>query len=278
MVTINEKKLALVLLDLIDSTKFVHRNGARKSAEWLQYHDRLTRSLLYKFSGREIDRSDGFLLSFDSVINALNFALWYQKTIPPKTKLHTRIGIHYGEVAEVIQEDRYTLVGAKNVELEGVAKNITARIMSICLKEQVLLSKEAYQLVRNRSNSFTPKNTRFACVGLYRFKGVKQPLEVYAVAEKIEALQPPPSNDKVKRLGGAKKIRSRLRDRKLKEWMFYLLPRIAFLNTIYLFILAYPCLSSKQCRSLWELDDYFFWVDYLKPVIELIKDFLHTWI
>lgn len=275
MVTINEKKLALVLLDLIDSTKFVQRNGAKKSAEWLQYHDRLTRSLLYKFSGREIDRSDGFLLSFDSVINALNFALWYQKTIPPKTKIHTRIGIHYGNVAEVIQDDRYTLVGAKNVELEGIAKNITARIMSICLKEQVLLSKEAYLLVRNRSNSFTPKNTRFACVGLYRFKGVKQPLEVYAVAEKIEALQPPPSNDKVKRLGGAKKIRSRLRDRKLKEWMYYLLPRIALLNTLYLFILAYPCFSSSQCRRMWNLEDYFFWMDYLKMIVEFMKESIY---
>ena len=275
MVTINEKKLALVLLDLIDSTKFVQRNGAKKSAEWLQYHDRLTRSLLYKFSGREIDRSDGFLLSFDSVINALNFALWYQKTIPPKTKIHTRIGIHYGKVAEVHQEDRYTLVGAKDVELEGIAKNITARIMSICLKEQVLLSKEAYLLVRNRSNSFTPKNTRFACVGLYRFKGVKQPLEVYAVAEKIEALQPPPSNDKVKRLGGAKKIRSRLRDRKLKEWMYYLLPRIALLNTLYLFILAYPCLSSSQCRRMWKVDDCFFWIDYLKMIVEFMKELIH---
>jgi hypothetical protein len=271
MVEITEKKLALVLLDLIDSTKFVQRNGALKSAKWLQYHDSLTRSLLYRFSGREIDRSDGFLLSFESCIDALNFALWYQKTIPEKTKIHCRIGIHYGSVAEVTQEDKYTLVGAKAVEIEGIAKNITARIMSICLKEQVLLSKQAYQVVRSRNNHFTPKGVRYACVGLYRFKGVKEPLEIYAVAEKIEALQPPPSNDKVKRLGGAKKIRSRMRDKRVKEWIYFLLPRLALITIIYYFALAYPCLSDPMCRKMWSIDPYFKWVDFIKRYVNFVK-------
>ena len=43
----NEKVLAIVLLDIIGSTAFVEKVGARRAAEWLQYHDRLTRSLLY---------------------------------------------------------------------------------------------------------------------------------------------------------------------------------------------------------------------------------------
>jgi len=70
-----ETKLAIVLLDLIGSTKFVQSVGAMKSAQWLQYHDRLARSLVYRFNGREIDRSDGFLLSFERPIDAVNFAL-----------------------------------------------------------------------------------------------------------------------------------------------------------------------------------------------------------
>ena len=69
-----ERKLAIVLLDLIGSTAFIRKAGAMKAAEWMQYHDRLARSLLYKYQGREIDRSDGFLLSFERPIDALNFS------------------------------------------------------------------------------------------------------------------------------------------------------------------------------------------------------------
>ena len=43
---LRERQLAIVLLDLIGSTAFVQRVGAMKAAKWLQYHDRLTRSLL----------------------------------------------------------------------------------------------------------------------------------------------------------------------------------------------------------------------------------------
>lgn len=273
MVQIQEKYLAIVLLDLIGSTAFVQKAGAVKSAKWLQYHDRLTRSLLYKFRGREIDRSDGFMLSFDSVLDAVNFALWYQVTIPPKTKLNTRIGIHYGIIAEVKQEDRYTLVGAKTIELEGIAKNITARIMSLCQAGQVLLTKEAFQKVRSRTNSYTPKGARFACVGLYRFKGVKEPQEVFAVAVHIEHLQPPPSTDKVKRLGGPKKIKSRARDRKLKEWIFYLAPKLVFVAIVYLLMLGWSCYSSPSCRRMWGLDPWFTWTSYLQDFIRLLRNY-----
>ncbi len=267
MVQITEKHLTLVLLDLVNSTKIVQKIGATKSALLFQKHDQLTRSLLYKFNGREIDRSDGFLFSFDSVLSAVNFALWYQLTVPLKTGLNSRIGVHYGLIAEVIQEDKYTLAGAKSVELEGITKNITARIMSICKAKQVLLSKEAFFKVRNRTNAFTPKNVKYACVGVYKFKGVKTPLEIFAVAVNIEYLQPPPSTEKAKRLGGPKKIKSRARDRKLKEWFFYLLPRIFLLEIIYFLNLGWPCLSNYQCRKMWGIDHLFFWCDYIQKII-----------
>jgi len=59
-----ERRLTIVLLDLIGSTAFVQRVGPMQAARWLQYHDRLTRTLIHRYGGREIDRSDGFLLSF----------------------------------------------------------------------------------------------------------------------------------------------------------------------------------------------------------------------
>jgi len=271
---IEEKTLAICLLDLIGSTRFIERTGALKGARLLQQHDKLTRSLLYKFRGREIDRSDGFLLTFESTIDALNFALWYQITIPKQTTLHARIGIHWGHIAEVTQEDRYTLVGAKSIELEGVSKNLTARIMKKKKKEQVLLSKEAYLQVRSRSNPYTPKTTRYACVGIYKFKGIQTPSILYAVGQSIESLQPPPTTSKAKRLGGPKKIKSRMRDRKFKEWFLWVLYRLALIEIIYFSVLAYPCFSREQCRKSWGVDEYFFWFNYLVYFVNFFKGVL----
>ncbi len=266
-----ETKLAIVLLDLIGSTKFVQRAGAMKSAMWLQYHDRLARSLIYKFNGREIDRSDGFLLSFERPIDAVNFALTYQETIPPKTKLGCRIGIHWGTIVEVKQSEIYTMTGAKSVELEGVAKNISARTMSLCQAGQVLLTVDAMKAIKGRTNQFTPKNTRYACVGEYKFKGVKETQIIYAVGSTIESLQPPPGSDKVKRIGGPKKIKSRMRDRKLKEWIVWFLVRYCLIMIFYVISTSIPILMDPHARRMNEIEDLFYWVDY---VVEFIAMFI----
>jgi class 3 adenylate cyclase len=232
-ITMKERYLAIVLLDIIGSTAFVQKAGASVAAQWFQVHDRLARSLVYKHNGREIDRSDGFLLSFDRIIDAVNFGLAYQRTVPKKTKFQTRIGIHWGKIIEVKQDDVFVGAGAKRVELEGLAKNIAARTMSLCQAGQVLLTKEAMTATRNRTSHNLPKNARYVCVGMYKFKGVSKPQEIYAVGQTIESLQPPKGSDKVKRLGGPKYIRKRARDRKFMDWVSYVFWRVGLLATIF---------------------------------------------
>jgi len=264
-----ETKLAIVLLDLIGSTRFVQSAGAMKAAMWLQKHDRLTRSLIYKFNGREIDRSDGFLLSFERPIDAVNFALIYQETIPPKIKLGCRIGIHWGVVVEVKQDEIFTMTGAKSVELEGIAKNIAARTMSLCQAGQVLLTTEAMKAIKGRTNNYTPKNTRYACVGEYRFKGVRETQIVYAVGSTIESLQPPPGSEKVKRIAGPKKIKSKARDRKLKEWLVWFAVRYCMIMTFYVISVSVPVLIDPYARRMNGVDDLFFWIDYIVEFITM---------
>ena len=247
---LKETYLTIVLLDLIGSTAFVQKVGPIKAARWLQYHDRLARSLCYKFNGREIDRSDGFLLSFDSVIDAVNFALKYQETVPPKIKINCRIGIHWGRVVEVHQHELTIGMGVKQVELEGVAKNIAARTMSLCEGGQVLLTEEAMDKVRGRSNMHTPKNTRFACMGLYQFKGVKVPQVIYAVGATIQSLQPPKGGEKVKRLGGPKKIKKRARDRAIVDWVSWVFWRAGFVSIIMWIWALTPILIDPVKRSM----------------------------
>ena len=247
---LKETHLAIVLLDLIGSTKFVQKVGPVKAARWLQYHDRMARSLCYKFNGREIDRSDGFLLSFDTTIDAVNFALKYQATIPQKTKLGCRIGIHWGKIVEVHQHELDVGIGVKQIELEGVTKNIAARTMSLCQRGQILLTKEAVSKVRGKTNIHTPKAARFACVGLYKFKGVREPQEIYSVGETFESLQPPPGSEKVKRLGGPKKIKKRARDRAIMDWVSWIFWRLGLISILFWIYILTPIIISPAARSL----------------------------
>lgn len=266
-----ERRLTIVLLDLIGSTAFVQRAGPLKAARWLQYHDRLTRSLMHRFSGREIDRSDGFLLSFERTIDAVNFALHYQAKIPIKTRLQTRIGIHVGIVAEVQQHELDVIVGAKMVELEGIAKNIAARAMSLSGAGQVLLTEAAFKEVKGRTNAHTPKRTRYALAGLYRFKGVRDPITIYTVGVTTESLQPPQGSEKVKRLGGPKKIKSHLRHMRARELTSWLLWRAFIISSLYLGAHILKWLSDPHARRLWGFDYApFTWLDLLKTLINFI--------
>lgn len=273
-VTMKERYLAIVLLDLIGSTQFVQRVGAVKAAQWFQFHDRLARSLTYKYAGREIDRSDGFLLSFEKVGDAVSFALKYQETIPPKTKLQCRIGIHWGRIIEVQQDDVYVGAGAKRVELEGLAKNIAARTMSLCQAGQVLLTKEAHLELKNRLNPQVPKTARVACVGMYRFKGVREPQEIFAIGTDIKTLQPPPSSEKVKRLGGPKYIKSRARDRKLMEWVWWFMWRLAIIETVAMLIVFTPVIVDPHKRWVLGIHSHVPFIDdYFAPLYWAVINF-----
>lgn len=266
-----ERHLAIVLLDLIGSTAFVQRAGALKAARWLQYHDRLTRSLMYRFQGREIDRSDGFLVSFERCIDAVNFALSYQLEIPRRTHLQTRIGIHYGVVAEVTQHELEVLGGAKPVELEGVAKNIAARTMSLCGPGQVLLTADAFEQVKGRTNHHTPKMTRYALAGLYQFKGVGDPVTVYTVGTTTASLQPPQGSEKVKRLGGPKRVKSRLRHMRALELTKWIMYRLAALSALIIMAHLLKWIARPSARRLWGLDHApWTWVDPIRELIHTV--------
>jgi hypothetical protein len=205
-------------------------------------------------------------MSFDRTIDAANFALSYQQIVPLKTGLNTRIGVHWGKVIEVTQDELWKAVGAKGVEIEGLSKNIAARTMSLCSAGQVLLTKDAMNHVRGRANAFTLKRSRYACVGMYKFKGVKEPKEIYALGVTIASLQPPKGNSKVKRLGGPKYIKSRARDRRIKEWFWWLSNRAAFVSMMYLLYVFYFIISTSILRGMLGLR-YFAWIDSVNSFI-----------
>lgn len=270
-----ERKLVLVLLDIVGSTAYVQKVGPVLAARVLQHHDRLARSVCYKNNGREIDRSDGFLLSFETMSDAVNFAMDYNKKVAPRIRLRARIGVHWGSVVEVFQHEKYVSAGAKRVELEGVAKSIAARTMSVAYPSQILMTQDAYRALQNSVRQRLPKDVRIACVGVYRFKGVAEPQTLFAISDDYKYLQPPPGNDKVVRLGGPKYIRKLARDRKIKDYLYFFYRCFFFFGGIFSMYVLYIILRSRDMLSILGASESFMALHNLLVVLE--KWLLQLW-
>ena len=181
---------AVVVCDLADSTQLTARLGDLESADFVQRLDRLARDLVYRHRGREIDKSDGFLLLFERPIQAVAFALDYQRMLRELGKtqalpLAARIGIHVGDVILWENAPADVARGAKPVEVEGLAKPVAARLMNLALPGQILLSPIAWTLAQRAQTELMVEHAppQWREHGRYLFKGVAEPLRVYEVGE-----------------------------------------------------------------------------------------------
>ncbi len=177
---------AVVCLDLADSTALVERLGDARAADLIRQHDRMARDLMQRHHGREIDKTDGFLVLFERAIDAVAFALEHQLALARSGRdgerlLRARIGIHVGEVVLWENSDDDVARGAKPLEVEGLAKPLAARLTSLARPGQVLLSEHAYGLSR-RAEGELPTDlgaVRWLDHGRYRFKGIAEAMPVY---------------------------------------------------------------------------------------------------
>lgn len=258
---------ALLLLDLVGSTKFIELRGSTEAAKVFFNHDKLTRNLIYRFEGREIDKTDGFLIIFDRTINAVNFALAYNLAIPCRTGLQARIGIHWGEVVLKRNEDVFVRAGAKMIELEGMAKPVAARIMSLAGGGQILLSHDARTVSENRTNAYTPPNTHFKALGKYKLKGVKKPMLVHAVGVKHSDFRLPEENSKVKRVSKPPKKQVR-KDMTWADVKIFFIKCLCF-YVIFSFILTFLQAIWSEHRDItgYLIGVDLSWVGWLKTII-----------
>jgi class 3 adenylate cyclase len=114
---------ALLLTDVVDSTRLSETLGDAAMAAIWAAHDRASRALLPSWRGREIDKTDGMLLLFDNAADAVGFALDYHRALAAlPTRLAARAGLHVGPV--ILRENPADDVarGAKPLEVEGLAK------------------------------------------------------------------------------------------------------------------------------------------------------------
>ncbi len=197
----------LLLCDLVDSTALVERLGDREAAELIRKHDRLARTLADRHGGREIDKTDGFMMMFDRPVQAVAYALDYQRGLrqlnaAEKTSLSARVGIHVGDVVVWDNSSEDIAKGAKPVEVEGLVKPITSRLMSLALPGQILLSNIAYDLAHRAQGELGDQlaSVRWRTHGRYRFRGVPDPVAVFEVGEEgLAPLKAPPWSSKAHR-------------------------------------------------------------------------------
>ena len=111
------QRLALLLTDVVDSTQLAERLGDAAAAELNAAHDRMARDLLRSWRGREIDKTDGMLMLFDSAADALGYAVAYHAALAAlPVPLRARAGLHVelGDAAPQPPED--VARGAKPVK------------------------------------------------------------------------------------------------------------------------------------------------------------------
>ncbi len=187
----------LLLTDVVDSTQLTEQLGDVAVAALWAAHDRIARDLLPLWRGREIDKTDGMLLLFDDCADAVHYALAYQDGLQRLTPpLRARAGVHVGPVQLRQNSVEDIALGAKPLEVDGIAKPTAARVMSLAQAGQVLLTPQAMQAMGLMDGTGLEVRSH----GFWQLKGVSAPMEVFELSQGVSTLPPPPDADKAYRV------------------------------------------------------------------------------
>lgn len=127
------------------------------------YHEVLQKSVSGHGGNILNDYGDGSLCAFSSATLAVQCAIEIQKLLQSDPPVPLRIGLHVGEI----------FFEAGKVMGDGV--NIATRIQSLGLANTIPFSKEIFDKIRNQSEF------KAISLGLFEFKNVDDPVEVFAL-------------------------------------------------------------------------------------------------
>jgi adenylate cyclase len=143
----------------------------------------LIRPLLIGHQGREVKSTgDGFLVQFESALNATECAVELQRRLherngrPGVTPILLRIGIHLGDVEQ------------QGADIFGDAVNIAARIEPVAAPEGICISGAVYDQVRNKIPN------RLERLPPTALKGVQTPVDIYRVVLPWTGRDAPPES------------------------------------------------------------------------------------
>ena len=188
---------ALLLTDVVNSTQLSEALGDMAMAEAWAEHDRAARDLLPRHGGLEIDKTDGMLLMFDKAADAVAYAIAYHHALARlAVPLQARAGLHVGSVMLRQNSVEDVARGAKPLEVDGLAKPMAARVMSLAQGGQTLLTEQA----RYHAQSALADDLKIQSHGHWLLKGITDPIELFEVGTLNASFTLPPDCDKVHRV------------------------------------------------------------------------------
>jgi class 3 adenylate cyclase len=149
-----------VFTDMVGSTALLDTLGDEAAVQILRDHDRLVRSLLDTYSGREVKHTgDGFMLAFNSPPDALRFSVRLQRDLNDRG-ISIRIGLNTGTPV------------AEGHDFFGMAVNVAARLCELAGAGEILASENVVGEATNPEFTFTQ-------VGPTQLRGRTSPVAVY---------------------------------------------------------------------------------------------------
>jgi len=198
----------LVATDLEGLPDLTESRSEERAFAFSSRHDRALRDLVARFGGQEVEKGSGFLLLFERAVDALGFALTYQQVVlrlgPPEgLDLAARVGVHLGEVLLRKNPEADVSRGAKPLEIEGQAKVVVSRILTLALRRQTLLTRAVFDLARRAtlSGELGDAELSWLAHGTYSLSDLEEALDLFEVGMKgFAPLSEPPSSASARRV------------------------------------------------------------------------------
>ncbi|MCP4661789.1 MAG: protein kinase [bacterium] len=165
--------------------------GPSRARELVSLHDRRVRALMGPFAVIEALVDHGLLLLFERPVEAVCFAQAYHDQLSELSEevgveLRARVGIHLGDV--FIRENAREQVprGAMPVEVEGLAKLVAARVMSLARGGQTLLTWAAYDISRCvlLGGGSPAGKLRGKAHGRVRLEGIEENVRIFEIVRR----------------------------------------------------------------------------------------------
>lgn len=154
--------VAVLITDIVNSTKQVAEMGDRAWRVLLNRHDRMTRDQIRRFGGKEVaNRGDGFVGIFNSPTRAVRCAAAIGDTIA-QLGILLRCGVHVGEVH------------LNSGQISGLTAHITARIAAAARPGEAVVSKVVRDLATGSGLAFEDRS-------VHQLRGLLEQTHLYAM-------------------------------------------------------------------------------------------------
>src|SRR6187200_1521819 len=180
---------AIMFTDVVGYTALMQADE-QKAVAVIKHYNATLEKLVTQHDGQVLNYyGDGSLCIFPNATDAANCSLAVQKELKNEPVVPLRIGLHIGEV---FFEDAKAL---------GDGVNVASRVQSLGQENNILVSGEFYDKIKNNSSITS------VSLGHFEFKNVERPLEVFALTnEGLFVPQRSKMEGKLKKRSGKNRI------------------------------------------------------------------------